>query len=226
MVLSTSSLHASAYRITNGGVPEITYILKPKWESQRVRRSEDLALHIMLRFAYSSFVCVLAHSNPVPSAASATAPTSPDFGSNSNTDDDDDTFDLCLPCSDCIVAFALALLRRRLDFTPGLTLHPGYQRIGLSGHGSLSLTSGFDAGGSLELARAGASPTTGNAPPCTRQQPRLRLPLSSSMAAFSATPPGLPSCGFGGFKRRALTLGKWSSVARAVLWQRLLHMHE
>ena len=99
MVLSTSSLHASAYRITNGGVPEITYILKPKWESQCVRRSEDLALHIMLRFAYSSFVCVLAHSNPVPSAASVTAPTSPDFGSNSNTDDDDNTFDLCLPCS-------------------------------------------------------------------------------------------------------------------------------
>jgi hypothetical protein len=84
-------LDTSAYRVTNGGVPEITYILKLKWESQCVRRSEDLALHIMRRFAYSSFVCVLAHSTPVPSAASATAPTSPDFGSNSNIDDDDDT---------------------------------------------------------------------------------------------------------------------------------------
>jgi hypothetical protein len=68
-------LDTSAYRVTNGGVPEITYILKLKWESQCVRRSEDLALHIMCRFAYSSFVCVLAHSTPVPSAASATAPT-------------------------------------------------------------------------------------------------------------------------------------------------------
>jgi len=57
--------------------------------------------------------------------------------------------------------FALALLRQhfrrrlvsfsrlRLDAPSGLTLHPGCQRLGLSSGGSLSLASGFDAGGSL-----------------------------------------------------------------------------
>src|SRR5712691_4743681 len=38
---------------------------------------------------------------------------------------------------------------QRLDFAPCLALHPGCQRLGLSGSGSLSLASGFDAGGFL-----------------------------------------------------------------------------
>jgi len=41
------------------------------------------------------------------------------------------------------------LLWQSLNFTPGHALHPGYQYLGLSSPGSLSLTSGFNAGSPL-----------------------------------------------------------------------------
>ena len=42
-----------------------------------------------------------------------------------------------------------ACLPARVDFAPCLALRPGCQRLGLGSGGSLSLASGFDAGGSL-----------------------------------------------------------------------------
>ena len=56
---------------------------------------------------------------------------------------------------------SLALSRWCFDFTPSYA--QGTRRVGLGSHGSLSLVSEFDA--TAPLARAGAVPTTGNAPP-------------------------------------------------------------
>src|SRR5260221_1500788 len=81
------------------------------------------------------------------------------------------TSSMCSPCSDASVLacrrrldFVLALswqhlrwrlvrmlafLWQSLEIAFGHALHQGHQRVRLGGHGSLSLASGFDAGGTL-----------------------------------------------------------------------------
>jgi len=87
----------------------------------------------------------------------------------------------------CRLELWLALLWRPLDFTPGLVLCPGDQRLELGGDGLLSLASGFNAGSSS--ARAGVAPTTSNAPSrLCASVPEGSTVLASVSATVNASP--------------------------------------
>jgi hypothetical protein len=82
---------------------------------------------------------------------------------------------------------ALALSWRRLmhlfAFAPGHALCPGHQRLRLSGGGSHSLSSGFDAGVSIDQGRCGAHDLRRTSSSCAVTPGGLTSPASAVSAA-------------------------------------------